>query len=264
MAKEFLKTHDKFIANRPLTAVGKYIGYNFKDLILSLYGPYWRHMRKLCVVELLNTKRIDSFRCTQEEEMLLAIHSVWEMSRQGEKLVNLTNLFSSFMQAVMWRVLFDTKIFSHSHAKVGGNGLDGFARRVAAAEKVHNLIAQAIQILHDIFLAGVETTSATIEWAMSEILRNPGVAKKMQEEIESVVGRERTVCERDIGSLEYMQCVVKETLRLYPVLPLIFPHESTKDCTVGGYFIWAIGRDPSLWEDPRNSSQRDLWTKMNL
>ncbi|XP_059075261.1 cytochrome P450 CYP736A12-like [Cryptomeria japonica] len=82
----------------------------------------------------------------------------------------------------------------------------------------------------------------------------------MQEEIDSVVGRERTVNERDISSLEYVQCVVKETLRLYPVVPLMLPHESTEDCTVDGFFIpeksrlivnaWAIGRDPSLWEDP--------------
>ncbi|GLJ22385.1 hypothetical protein SUGI_0421400 [Cryptomeria japonica] len=86
-------------------------------------------------------------------------------------------------------------------------------------------------------------------------------AKKMQEEIDSVVGRERsTVSERDISSLEYVRCVVKETLRFYPPAPLLLPHESTQDCTVGGYFIpqrtrliinaWAIGRDPSLWEDP--------------
>ncbi|XP_057869275.2 cytochrome P450 750A1-like [Cryptomeria japonica] len=115
-------------------------------------------------------------------------------------------------------------------------------------------------IVFDMFIAGVETTSTTLEWAMSEILRNPGVAKKMQEEIESVVGRERAVSERDIGSMEYVQCVVNETLRLYPALPLLLPHESTQDCTVEGYFIpektrlivnaWAIGRDPSLWEDP--------------
>ncbi|GLJ22373.1 hypothetical protein SUGI_0421170 [Cryptomeria japonica] len=101
MAREFLKIHDNVFASRPLTAAGKYIGYNFKDLIFAPYGAYWRHMRKICVIELLNTKRIDSFRCIREEEMLLAIRSVWEMSGQGKKPVNLTNLFSSFVQAVV-------------------------------------------------------------------------------------------------------------------------------------------------------------------
>ncbi|GLJ22365.1 hypothetical protein SUGI_0421010 [Cryptomeria japonica] len=338
MAKEFLKTHDLVFASRPLCAAGKYLAYNYKDIALAPYGPYWRHMRKLCVAELLNAKRIESFSCVREEEMLLTVRSVWEISRQGEKLVNLTNLFSSFAQEVMWRMLSGTKLSSRSESQMGVNGeeikkmasevtatvgavnigdfipyldwmdLQGVKRRL---KKVHNSIALVIKkiieehqqrriklhkdkekgkekvaaeglidvllemdsldgraitrenieaIVFDMFLGGVETTSTTLEWAMSEILRNPSVAKKMQEEIESVVGRERTVSERDIGSMEYEQCVVKETLRLYPALPLLLPHESTQDCAVGGYFIpqrtrlivnaWDIGRDPSLWEDP--------------
>ncbi|GLJ22380.1 hypothetical protein SUGI_0421280 [Cryptomeria japonica] len=95
---------------------------------------------------------------------------------------------------------------------------------------------------------------------MGAILQNPGVAKKMQEEINSVVDKERIVSERDISSLEYVQCVVKEMLRSYPTSSLLLPHESTQDCTVGGFFIpgrsrlivnaCAIGRDPSLCEDP--------------
>jgi biphenyl-4-hydroxylase len=75
-----------------------------------------------------------------------------------------------------------------------------------------------------------------------------------------VIGRERTVSEYDISSMEYVKCVVKETLRLYSLAPLLLPQESTQDCTVVGFFIpkrskliinaWAIERDPSLWEDP--------------
>ncbi|GLJ35103.1 hypothetical protein SUGI_0706490 [Cryptomeria japonica] len=70
---------------------------------------------------------------------------------------------------------------------------------------------------------------------MSSVIKNPDVAKKMQEEIELVVGRERIVNEDDVASMDYVQCVVKETLRLYPTLPLLLPHESTKDCRVAGY-----------------------------
>ncbi|GLJ22358.1 hypothetical protein SUGI_0420930 [Cryptomeria japonica] len=115
-------------------------------------------------------------------------------------------------------------------------------------------------IIHGMYLTGIETTTTTLDWAMSEIIKHHRVAKKMREEIDSVVGTERVVSERDIASMEYMQCVVKETLRLYPAAPFMLPHESTQDCTIGGYFIpkrtrlminaWAIGRDPSLWEDP--------------
>ncbi|GLJ22384.1 hypothetical protein SUGI_0421360 [Cryptomeria japonica] len=331
MAKEFLKTHDIVFASRPASAVGKYIGYNNKDLIFAPYGAYWRHMRKLCVVELLNSKRIDSFRCVREKEMLDLVRLVWEMSGQGRKPVNLTNLVSSFGQAVMWRMLSGTKVSIHGDAHLGGHGeeikkmvsettatigavnigdfipyldwldLQGVNQRM---KKVHSSFDQMISkiieehqqrrrefhkesetkdiidvllemksldgipiteehikaIVFDMYLAGVETTSITSDWAMSLILKNPGVAKKMQEEIDSVVGRERSVSEDDVASMEYVQCVAKETLRLYPVAPLLVPHESTQDCIVGGYFIpersrlivnaWAIGRDPSLWKDP--------------
>ncbi|KAH9321162.1 hypothetical protein KI387_015801, partial [Taxus chinensis] len=107
----------------------------------------------------------------------------------------------------------------------------------------------------DMFVAGTDTSTAEMEWAMSELLRKPYVTRKVQDEIELVVGNYRTVSESDLASLEYLQCVVKETLRLYPSGPLLVPHESTETCTVGDGFVipkktrliinaWAIGRDP--------------------
>ena len=84
--------------------------------------------------------------------------------------------------------------------------------------------------------------------------------KKVQTEIEKVVGMERMVEESDLESLEYLNMVVKETLRLYPVGPLLVPRESMEDCTVNGFFIprksrlivnaWAIGRHPDSWTHP--------------
>ena len=110
------------------------------------------------------------------------------------------------------------------------------------------------------FLGGLETTINALEWAMSEMVRNPHAAKKLQGEIGCVVGKQRMVRESDLVGMEYLQCVVKEVFRLYPPGPLMLPHESREGCTVAGYFIphktrlivnvWAIGRDPSVWEDP--------------
>ncbi|GLJ54974.1 hypothetical protein SUGI_1180280 [Cryptomeria japonica] len=115
-------------------------------------------------------------------------------------------------------------------------------------------------IITDMLIAGVETSTTTIEWAMTELLRNPQAMSRAQEEIELKVGRDRMVRESDLVSLHYLRCVVKETLRLHAPAPLLMAHESTQGCNVGEYYIppktrlfvnvWAIGRDERVWEDP--------------
>ena len=111
----------------------------------------------------------------------------------------------------------------------------------------------------DMLFGGSDVTAASIEWTMSEVLRNPQVQKKLQNELEHVVRLERMVQESDLPSLIYLQAVVKETLRLHPPGPLSIIHSSMEDCSVLGYEfprgtrlvfnLWAIGRDPKLWED---------------
>eukprot|EP01018_Ginkgo_biloba_P022503 Gb_05603 [translate_table: standard] len=115
-------------------------------------------------------------------------------------------------------------------------------------------------LLFDMFLAGSETTSSTIEWAMAEMIRKPQTMKRLQEELEAVVGRHRRVEESDIQNLPYLHAVITEVLRLHPAVPLLLPHTSEAACEVGGYVIpqksqllvnvWAIGRDPAIWRDP--------------
>eukprot|EP01018_Ginkgo_biloba_P010778 Gb_08444 [translate_table: standard] len=110
----------------------------------------------------------------------------------------------------------------------------------------------------DMLTIGTDTSSATLEWALSEMLLNPSIMKKVQEELESVVGLKRMV-ESDMPQLDYLKVVVKETLRLYPPGPLLIPHEAREDCIVGGYNIprkariivnvFALGTDPNSWKD---------------
>ena len=106
----------------------------------------------------------------------------------------------------------------------------------------------------------MDTSATTVGWAMSELIRHPHIMKKMQDELEKVVGLNRLVEESDLKNLEYSEMVVKEILRLHPPAPLLVPHESVEDCTVDDFHIpkksriivnaWAIGRDPSAWIDP--------------
>eukprot|EP00253_Pinus_taeda_P000913 PITA_00913 len=114
--------------------------------------------------------------------------------------------------------------------------------------------------LTDIFGAGIDTTAKTMEWAMAELIRNPEKMKRAQAELDQVVGRNRRVEESDTESLPYLCAVVKEAFRLHPVGPLLLPHKAVTACEIGGYLIpkdtqvivnvWAIGRDPSIWNEP--------------
>ena len=109
-------------------------------------------------------------------------------------------------------------------------------------------------------LAGsMDTSAAVIEWALSELMKHPRVMKKVQKELEKKVGMNRMVEESDLESLEYLEMVIKETLRLHPVAPLLVPHEAVEDTIIDGYLIpkksriivnaFSIGRDPSAWTE---------------
>ncbi|KAK7318548.1 hypothetical protein RJT34_03251 [Clitoria ternatea] len=114
-------------------------------------------------------------------------------------------------------------------------------------------------ILLDMLAGSMDTSATAIEWTISELLKNPRVMKKVQMELEKVVGMERKVEESDLEKLEYLDMVIKESMRIHPVAPLLIPHQSREDCMVGEYFIpkgsrvivnaWAIMRDPSVWKE---------------
>ena len=110
------------------------------------------------------------------------------------------------------------------------------------------------------FLGGTDTSAATLEWAMTELMRCPLTMKKVQDEIRNVVGNKGKVEESDLQHLQYLKLVICETLRLHCIAPFLLPRESRKDCKIVGYDIpentrvlvnaWAIARDPKLWKNP--------------
>jgi len=79
-----------------------------------------------------------------------------------------------------------------------------------------------------------DTTTVMLTWGLSLLLNNGDALKKVQEELDEKVGKDRLVKESDIEKLAYLQVVVKETLRLYALGPLLGPCEFTRDCSLGG------------------------------
>ncbi|KAL3645346.1 hypothetical protein CASFOL_010526 [Castilleja foliolosa] len=115
-------------------------------------------------------------------------------------------------------------------------------------------------LLMDMVVGGTDTTSNAMEFALAEMMNKPEILTKVQQELDTVVGKDKIVEESDINNLPYLHSVMKEVLRLHPTLPLLIPHCPTETCNVAGYTIpkgarvfvnvWAIHRDPSIWDDP--------------
>ncbi|XVF07464.1 hypothetical protein REPUB_Repub06bG0141200 [Reevesia pubescens] len=112
-----------------------------------------------------------------------------------------------------------------------------------------------------LILAAEDTTSITMTWALSLLLNNRDALKKVQQELDIQVGKDRLlVTESDTKNLVYLQSIIKETLRLYPAAPLAVIHEAIEDCAVNGYHVSAgtwlifnlqkIHRDPHIWSNP--------------
>ncbi|KAK9742263.1 hypothetical protein RND81_03G159900 [Saponaria officinalis] len=112
-----------------------------------------------------------------------------------------------------------------------------------------------------LYQGGTDTSSATAVWAMSLLINHPQVLKKAQAEIDALLGNERLVKESDRINLPYVQCIVNETLRMYPAGPAALPYVANADTKVAGYQIpkgtmllyniWAIHNDPKVWDEPR-------------
>ncbi|CAH8273082.1 unnamed protein product [Arabidopsis lyrata] len=115
-------------------------------------------------------------------------------------------------------------------------------------------------VLVDMVVGGTDTTTNTIEFAMAQLIRNPELMKRAQQELDEVVGKDNIVEESHITRLPFLSAIMKETLRLYPTTPLLVPHRPSETALVGGYTIpkntkifinvWGIQRDPNVWENP--------------
>ncbi|OVA20832.1 Cytochrome P450 [Macleaya cordata] len=323
MAEEITKTHDLVFANRPATKGAKTLLYNCTDVGFASYGEYWRAVRKICVVELLSAKRVQSFDVVRKEEIRVLMEKI---THSVGDTVNLTELLLNLANNLISRVAFGKKydeedgtsrlghltrdvltlmgtfsvgdyfpLFSWVDGLTGLTGrmrktfrdMDAFFDQViedhlsnnganyADHETVVDILLRAQNdktlnitlardnikaIVLDLFVAGTDTVSVVVEWAMVELMKNPEMMKKAQEEVRRVVGNKSNVEEDDTHHMDYLKCIIKEILRLHPPVPLLVPRESSEDTNVAGYHVpaktrvfvnaWAIQRDPKSWPNP--------------
>ncbi|KAK8527115.1 hypothetical protein V6N12_054340 [Hibiscus sabdariffa] len=322
IAEEVLKTNDVVFSHRPRVLAGDVMSYHGKAIIFTPYGKYWKHMRKLCTMELLSPTRVHSFQSIRAQEVGDFVKSI--ASNQGSA-INLSEQIFSLSYGITARAAFGKKNKGQEEfiriikeaMKLSGafcladmypssevlKLMSGTRMRV---DKLHrdsdkilenivnehkeqrnkgdhqatleaNLIDVLLQlqqqghlefplgnesikaVMMEMLGAGSETSATTIEWAMSELLKDPKLMKKAQNEVRRVFDKNATSLNEDkIHELKFLRLIVKETLRLHPPLLLIL-RQCGKNCVINGYDIaagtkvlvnaWAIQRDPGYWND---------------
>ncbi|KAJ9567498.1 hypothetical protein OSB04_003464 [Centaurea solstitialis] len=339
MAKDCFTTNDKAFASRPKSEAIKLMAYNYATFGFSMYGDYWRQVRKIIMLEVLSPRRVEMLGCIRVSEVRASIkdlYDAWVANKESENRsdqvkVEMSQWFGNLMVNIMVGIISGKRFLPNDDEgvrfqtvvkkfydlvgafvvsdfipylkclDVGGHikamkktaeDFDNIFDRWLKEHKLERECSQQsegsqvfmpvlISILegaseedfpgfdHDtvikstcqqLLVAGLDTTSLTLTWALSLLLNNPKTLKTAQDEIDEHVGRDRPVEESDLKNLVYLDAIIKETLRLYPAGPLSVPHESTEDCIVGGYSIpkgtrllvnlWKLQRDPNIWFDP--------------
>ncbi|GLJ54697.1 hypothetical protein SUGI_1174970 [Cryptomeria japonica] len=334
MAKEVLKTQDHIFASRPPMGDDDHF-LSPQKVAISPYGPYWKFIRKILILELLSPKRLKSFAPLRAQEVSNMVRSILHKARaidnSGSNFpgVDLSRELGLLTNNVICRMSFGKicnddelggrvfkEVLNDVTALAGGFkysdyipllgwfDLHGDRQRQAELTEIFHLFVERIvdehferrkkfnglecedfvdlllslsedesmeikitrdhikKVMFELLSAATETTASTLEWALSELLRNPLVMKRAQQELDFVIGLNRMVEEPDLPHLQYLQSIVKETLRLYPPAPLLLPHQSMEHSTIQGYQIpkktqafvniWAIARDPLSWEQPND------------
>lgn len=113
-------------------------------------------------------------------------------------------------------------------------------------------------IVNDVFVAGIETSAASIVWAVYYLALNPDIQDRIHAEMRRFLDAPPTF--RDRRRLPFLQATITEVFRCSSVVPLLLPHRAVSDASVSGFHIpedttvlvnaWAIHHDPRIWSDP--------------
>ncbi|NXS71844.1 CP1A5 protein, partial [Pandion haliaetus] len=127
---------------------------------------------------------------------------------------------------------------------------------------------KVVNLVNDLFGAGFDTVATGLSWSLLYLVTYPNVQKKIQEELDQIIGQERRPRLSDQGTLPYTEAFILEMFRHSSFLPFTIPHRqglrvrrsTTRDTVLNGYYIpkdrcvfvnqWQVNHDEKLWKDP--------------
>ncbi|KAK7291595.1 hypothetical protein RIF29_06863 [Crotalaria pallida] len=257
VAMEIMKNHDLAFSNRPQLTAAKILLYGCNDVGFGVYGENWRNKRKIIVLQLLSSKRVQSFSHIREEEVEELIKKLREASMSSDACcVNLSKTFISIANNIVCKCALGCKFSSAGDSNKTNNKVKELAREVmiqlvsftvrdyfpwlgwvdiltgkiqkykATFKEMDSLLDEVIEehrkaeksesdhhsynkkdlvdvllqlqqddmfdfeltdndikpLLMDMFVAGTDTASVVLDWAFVELMKNPIIMKKVQEE----------------------------------------------------------------------------------
>ncbi|KAL2537955.1 Cytochrome [Forsythia ovata] len=260
IAKEVLQ-HQALLGRR-IPAAAEVHGHNTHSMAWLPVANHWRILRKISKEQVFSVPRLEASQGLRQEKLQKLFDYIHECI-VNHQLVDVGE--AAFITVLN---LMSATLFSVDCAQFNSDSTQELKETIRAITKIlasFNLVdyfpvLKSIDPQHDLFVGGTDTTSATVEWVMTELIRNPEIMSKARNELWDVVGRNNKVQESDISRLPYLQSVIKETYRYHPTGPLLIPHKAEVDTEISGYIvpknsqiyvnIWAIGRDSNIWLNP--------------
>ncbi|KAF8722855.1 hypothetical protein HU200_021986 [Digitaria exilis] len=252
------------------------------DIAFAPYGDYWRALRKLCTLELLSARKVKQFAAIRGRETMFLVAEVQaaaaaagEPVNLGALLVSCSKLFVDVATGVRYRLqkahrqldqVLDEIIVLVNLARRRKNNVQGDRSRDEGEDDLLSVLLRIrdegefevpIKVAN---MKAIIVVSPVAEWVMSELIKNPGMMAKAQAEVRQAFNNKNTCDhESNLHHLHYLSMVIKETMRLYPPLPLLLPRLCRETCDIGGSEVakgtrvivnsWAIARSPEYWDD---------------
>ncbi|KAL3526836.1 hypothetical protein ACH5RR_011492 [Cinchona calisaya] len=111
LVEECFTKNDIVLANRPHLLIGKYLGYNNTNLVISPYGDHWRNLRRLGSVEIFSAGRLNKFLSVRKDEIKRLVLKLAENSRHDFAKVEMKSKFAELSFNIIMRMVAGKRYF---------------------------------------------------------------------------------------------------------------------------------------------------------
>ncbi|XP_071298169.1 cytochrome P450 1A4-like [Agelaius tricolor] len=180
-------------------------------------------------------------------------------SRTMEVFKDINRRFNAFVQKIVQE---HYSTFDKEHIRDITDSLIGHCQENSTGEDTGVQLSneKIIHIVNDLFGAGFDTVATALSWSLMYVALYPNIQKKIHEELDRTIGRERRPRLSDRGTLPYTEAFILEMFRHSSFLPFTIPHSTTKATVLNGYYIpkdtcvfinqWQVNHDEALWKEP--------------